>query len=299
MMFANPQFRILAGAFCISFSAIFVRLVSVPSTTSGFYRVFFGGLALCAYMLIRGQRFKFSSRAWGILCLVSVFFAADLWFWHRSINYIGPGLSTLLASFQVFFVTLIGALFLKQKATLRQLLAIPVALAGLTLIVGVDWSSLPAGYRLGVIFGIFTAISYSAYLLSLRWVQQETQSKIPVAEIAVMSLLTAVILGVSAGLEGESLAIGTMSDAGWLLAYAVLAHVVGWLLISSALAKVTPAVFGLSLLLQPMLSFLWDVLIFDRAFTTTEALGAGIALVAIFIGSVRRRRAPAGGATIP
>lgn len=298
MAFFNPQIRILTGAFCISFSAIFVRLVEVPASTSGFYRVFLGGIALCLYMLATGLRFNFSKRVWLILGATAVFFAADLWFWHRSIQYIGPGLSTLLASLQVFFVTIIGALFLGQKATPRQILAIPVALIGLSLIVGLDWSVLSPDYRLGVIFGIFTAISYSLYLLSLRRAQQETRSTIPVPEIAAMSLLTAVILAISVTVEGESLSIGSASDASWLLAYAILAHCVGWLLISSALAHVTPAVFGLSLLLQPTLSFIWDILLFDRGFTAIEASGALVTLVAIFIGSVRRRRRAAVDATI-
>ena len=39
-----------------------------------------------------------------------VFFSLDLWFWHRSIIYIGPGLSTLLANFQVFILMLVGIL---------------------------------------------------------------------------------------------------------------------------------------------------------------------------------------------
>jgi drug/metabolite transporter (DMT)-like permease len=39
------------------------------------------------------------------------------------------------------------------------------------------------------------------------------------------------------------------------------------------------------LLLQPTLSFAWDIIFFGRALTAIEAVGAVIALMAIFLGS--------------
>ncbi|MDH3433815.1 MAG: EamA/RhaT family transporter, partial [Gammaproteobacteria bacterium] len=42
---------------------------------------------------------------------------------------------------------------------------------------------------------------------------------------------------------------------------------------------------GLALLLQPTLSFVWDVLFFARPMSLTELAGAAIALFAIYLGS--------------
>ena len=42
---------------------------------------------------------------------------------------------------------------------------------------------------------------------------------------------------------------------------------------------------GLALLLQPSLSFVWDVLFFARPVSTTEVVGAVIALLAIYVGA--------------
>ena len=287
-MMSSPQLRVLAGASCISFSPVFVGLVDMPATTSGFYRVFFGGAALTLYMLLRGRRFTFPPGAWLLIVFCAVFFTADLWFWHRSINAVGPGLATLLAALQVFFVTLLGAVLLKQRPALRQVLAIPVGLSGLALVIGIDWQALPADYRLGVVFGVLTAVSYSAYLLTLRSVQQRTLSAVPIAELAALSMLTAAMLAAISWLESGSLAIHRPLDALWLLAYGLLPHVVGWLLITSAIARVSPAVFALSLLIQPLLSFIWDMLLFGRELTPLQALGVGLTLLAIVIGGARR-----------
>jgi drug/metabolite transporter (DMT)-like permease len=220
-----------------------------------------------------------------ILGLSSVFFALDLWFWHRSINYVGPGLATLLANFQVFFMVLAGLLLLGQRPRPIQLVAVPLALTGLALIVGLDWQRLPEDYRLGVVFGLLTAVAYAGYMLTMRDVRSRSEYRLPAREVAVISIASAVLLAISALAEGESLVIPTYTDAAWLLAYGVLSNCLGMLFIASSLPHVSTTEAGLALLLQPTLSFAWDVVFFARPLTTTELVGAIIALAAIYLGS--------------
>jgi drug/metabolite transporter (DMT)-like permease len=251
LLLANPRLRLFAGAALISLSPVWVKLVGVPATTSGFYRVFIGGIALGLYLLVVRKPLQFSRRVWQLLGLAAVFFALDLWFWHRSIIYIGPGLSTLLANFQVFILMLAGIFVLRQKPTATQLLAIPLALFGLGMIVGLDWQSLPDDYRLGVVYGLLTALVYAGYLLTMRYSRKDVEHGMPTREIAVISIVSAVILG------------------------------------ASAMPQVSTTEAGLALLLQPTLSFVWDVLFFARPMTPTELAGAAIALGAIYLGSRR------------
>jgi drug/metabolite transporter (DMT)-like permease len=56
-------------------------------------------------------------------------------------------------------------------------------------------------------------------------------------------------------------------------------------LIASSLPQVSTTEAGLALLLQPSLSFVWDVLFFARAVSTTELAGAVITLIAIYLGA--------------
>ncbi len=284
-IFQSPHLRLFTGAVLISFSPVFVRLVSVSPTTSGFYRVFIGGVALAAFILLTGRRFSFSPRVWRILGFSAVFFSLDLWFWHRSIVYIGPGLATLLANLQVFFMMAAGAIFLGQRPSLVQIIAIPLAVLGLYLIVGTDWQAPLPNYRTGVWLGVLTAVSYAGYMLCMRAARIGAAHPVPMREVAVMSLMVAVVLGVSALVEGESLAVSNLPDIGWLLAYGLLAHAIGLMFIASSLADVTTTEAGLALLLQPSLSFLWDILFFGRDVSPIEAVGAALTLLAIFLGS--------------
>ena len=286
--FAHPRVRLFAGAALISLSPVWVKLVSVSPTTSGFYRVFIGGTALAVLLIVTRQRLGFSRRLWWILLLAAVFFALDLWFWHRSIRFVGPGLSTLLANFQVFFMMLAGAFMLREAPTPMQLVAVPIALVGLGMIVGFDIGSLSADYQWGIAFGLLTAVSYTGYLLTLRASRREAKHRLPTREVAVISLVTAVILAATAWVEGESLALTRADDLAWLVGYGILSHCLGWLFIASSLPEVSPTEAGLALLLQPTLSFVWDILFFGRPMSALEIAGAVLALTAIYIGATAR-----------
>lgn len=286
-MFSAPRPRLYIGAALISLSPVWVRLVDVPATTSGFYRVAIGGTALALYLLVTGQRLRLSSWTWKMLIVAAVFYALDLWFWHRSINIVGPGLSTLLANFQVFFMMIAGVVLLKQRPSGLQLIAIPLALLGLGMIVGFDWNNASGNYRMGVIFGLLTAVAYAGYLLTMRSVRTRAEHRVPSREIAVMSIAVALMLAASAAVEGESLAIPTLVDAGWLAGYGLLSHALGLMFIASSLPQVSTTEAGLALLLQPTLSFAWDILLFARPMTGLELAGAAIALFAIYLGARR------------
>jgi drug/metabolite transporter (DMT)-like permease len=284
-LLANPLLRLFAGATLISFSAVWVKLANVSATTSGFYRLAIGGVALAVILTVSGRKLQLSKRAWQFLLAATIFFALDVWFFHRSINYVGVGLATLLSNFQVFFMMLAGVLLLGQRPHLLQLVAVPLGLFGLGLIVGFDWSGLSGDYRWGVIFGLLTALAYAGYMLTMRAARRDSVDPLPVREVAVISLGSAVILGIAAFAEGESLAIPSMVDAVWLFNYGFFSQCLGLLLIASSLRTVTTTQAGIALLLQPTLSFTWDVLFFERTMTTLELTGAVLTLFAIYLGS--------------
>jgi drug/metabolite transporter (DMT)-like permease len=164
-----------------------------------------------------------------------------------------------------------------------------MALVGLGLIVGLDWSGLDPDYRWGVIFGLLTAVFYSGYILALRRARQLQPAGSPAADLGVVSLITAAFLFAGSTAFGDGIPLPGYADL-WLLAgYALVAQVLGWVLISGSLPRVPASRVGLVLLLQPTLAFVWDVLFFDRPVTASEASGAALAIAAIGLGSRPRR----------
>lgn len=282
-----PLFRLLAGSVCISFSPVFIKLANVSPDSAGFYRMLFAGLSLLVLLLLRGDRLKISRKSTLLLLASGTFLAIDFMCWHRSIHLVGPGFSTLLGNFQVFFTALFSYIFLKQKITRLFMLAVFIALVGLLLITGVEWNALDDGIKLGIIFGIGTALFYSGYIMLIKE-SMNNPSLSGVSAMLVVSIASTVVLGFVTPLTGSSFAI---PDAGSLLALigaGVVSTTIGWSMISSAIKTIPATLAGLVLLLQPTLAFVWDVLFFDRPTGMLEVFGIILILSAIYIGSYRK-----------
>ncbi|NIM98112.1 MAG: EamA family transporter, partial [candidate division Zixibacteria bacterium] len=110
---------LVVGASLISFSAVFVKLAEVGPTIAGFYRFLFGGLILSAIVLLRGNELWKGFRPFLTAAVCGLFLALDTTLWHRSIHAVGPGLATILANFQVFFLAGFGVLVLRERLTWR------------------------------------------------------------------------------------------------------------------------------------------------------------------------------------
>jgi len=282
--------QLMIGATLISFSPVFVKLADVGPTMAGFYRNFFGGVFLLVWVVIRREALW---RGWVpfLLALVAaVFFAIDLTVWHRAIDYIGPGLATIMGNLQVFFLAAFGILVLRERPDWRYVLSIPLALAGLFMLVGVDWDALDSNYKRGIYFGLATAATYAGYLIVLRYSQSRSPRLSAAANLAVISLVSAAMLAVLGHVQGESFAIADTRSWVLMVAYGVLCQALGWIVISRALNKVPTTTAGLILLLQPTLAFLWDIVLFKRPTDAMDVMGAVLALAAIYLGSMRRAR---------
>jgi drug/metabolite transporter (DMT)-like permease len=282
--------RVAAGAVCISFAAVFVKVAHVGPTAAGFYRMLFGGAALLVVLLVRGERLRTSAPAFGLAAACGVLFALDLAFWHQSIRYVGPGLATILANFQVFFMAAVGVLFLRERLSWRLVVGILAAFGGMYLVVGVKWGELAATFKWGVLLGLITALCYTAFLLTLRRVRRLPPSSRPTAmgTVVIISFVSAGCLAAVVALRGESFGIPDGGTAATLAAYGLVGQVLGWVLISSGVPGLEASRLGLLLLLQPSLAFVWDMLFFGRATTALDVVGVAAALAAIYLGTTAR-----------
>jgi len=274
----------------ISFSAVFVKLAHVGPTMTAFYRMFFGGIILLLIVLIRRERLWGGVSTLALIGVCAVAFAFDLSFWHRSIDYIGPGLATILANFQVLFMAGFGAIILKERLGLRSIVAIPLAMLGLFMVFGIKWDQFESSYKIGVAFGLVTALCYAVFLLVLKKLQTSHKSVSPAANIAVISLCCALFLAVEGYFQGESFYIPDLQSWSSLIAYGLFGQVLGWVLISRAIPHLEASRIGIVLLLQPTLSFLWDILFFNRATEPLEYVGVTLALVAIYLGAIGKKK---------
>jgi len=282
--------RITVGATVISFSGTWVAWSAMDPTVSAFYRVFFGTCFLLLGCLWRNKIKRLDPLSIGLIILCGLCFAADLICWHTSIQYIGPGLATIIGNFQVFILTFISILFLGERITLRFVVSVPLAIVGLCLVIGFNWRTLPAGYQMGIGLGLATAVFYAGFILTLRRLlirQKELSffySLMLVSAVSSLWLLPAIVV------SGASLAIVSPASLGSLLCLALFSQTIGWAFIANSLPKVPSSIAGLILLLQPALAFVWDVLIFDRPASLLNWTGLLIVLAAIYLGMTSKTK---------
>jgi drug/metabolite transporter (DMT)-like permease len=162
-----------------------------------------------------------------------------------------------------------------------------LAFAGLWLLVGRSWSAVGVGYQWGVWLGVLTALAYAVYMLSFRRIQQRVPAASSMYLLCWCSLLCALMLGMAGAVEGVSFVIPDVGSLAALLGLALFGQVLGWLLISYALPRLDASMVGLLLLLQPLLAFGVDVLLFERATDLLDWTGLLLSALGIFIGSQR------------
>lgn len=275
------------GAACISFSAVFVKLAGVAPSVSAFYRLSIGGLTLLSLLAATGNLAAARKAASWPAIWCAVFFTGDLLCWHASINAVGPGLATLVANFQVFALTTVAAVQARRAPRAGFLAAMGLAMAGLYLVVGRGLGDKPLQFQQGIAYGLGAAVFYSFFILSLKTAVTDRGRAGPMAAMAVLSLAGAALLAPIVLLGNDSFLLPTGRMVWSLIGLGVVGQGIGWLAISVGLAGVRPALAGLILLLQPTLSYLWDVLFFDKSTGPVELCGVALALGGIYLGSVR------------
>jgi drug/metabolite transporter (DMT)-like permease len=266
-----------------------VRLADVTPSTAAVYRCLYAlpVLAVLAWL----ERRRYGPREPGqqrLAWLAGLCFAVDLVAWHHCIAAVGAGLATVLGNVQVVLVPLAAWLVLGERPGARVLAAVPVVSSGVVLISGVVGSGAYGDDPvLGVVYGLLTAVSYSAFLLVLRaGIRDVRRPAGPLFDATVAAGLGSLLIGWALG---ELDLVPSWPEHGWLVLLGVSAQALGWLLISVSLPRVPAALTSVVLTLQPVAAVALAALILDEHPSTAQTAGVVVVIAGILIATVRRR----------
>lgn len=282
----------LAGIIPISFSAILFRLADVAPATAGFYRAAYALPVLLGLWLLRPDDRPRHAR---VRALASgVLLAGDIALWHTSIEFIGAGLSTVLANTQVIWVGAAAWVLYRERPTRTAIVAVPVVLVGVALIGGIG-SSNAFGARpgLGAVLGIVAGLFYAGFLVLFRSATRPGGS--PVGPLLDVTIGIAAAFALGGWLDPGFDLTPTWPAHGWLIVLAVVVHTGGWLVISVAIPRLASLDTSLMLLIQPALTVVWAAIIFTERLSDAQWFGATIVLGGVLAtaarGSVRSAEA--------
>jgi drug/metabolite transporter (DMT)-like permease len=291
----RPLLTLVFGASCISFAAVFVKMLGVDKmgpSEIGLWRTLLGSIILFAFAAMGRVKLGISPVLFRYSILAGFIFFLDMFFWHRSILDAGVGMATILANTQVFATAVLSFFIFKERLRTGFYIAALVGLAGVVLLIGVgsglEFTSI---YLRGVGLGLLTGLAYANYLVTIRRARLKAGATSgSVAFMAWTSLFSAIFLGLAVLVEGGVWLPPDLPSWGILTLLALVAQALGWWAISSSLSSIPASHSGLVLLLQPILATLWGVLFFAEHLTVIQLLGAAVTLVAIYVGSLYTSR---------
>lgn len=291
----NDRTRYLAllavGGMVLSLSGVAVAWSSMGTSAMGFYRMLLGGLGMVAFAQWQGLRWRMPPRALAYACLAGAALALDLYWWHKSIRMVGPGLGAILTNCQSFFLAGLAWLVFRERITLVYCVSLLLAATGILMVSGLAMPSAAPGamdtaYLWGVGLGLASAAAYALCVVFIKIPQSSAQATHPVVNMAVLCAAAALCLLAATLLEGESLAIPDAAHLATLLVYGLVVQGLAWLMVSTALPHVKASLAGLILLAEPIATYALDVLFFSARPTPLALAGIALTLGAIYAGSV-------------
>lgn len=281
-----PVTGLIIGCILFGLGSLIVVFVPLGTFAMSFWRLSIGAAVFSTLAAVLRTPLPRSRRAWRFAILAGIFLNLDLALWHESIHAVGPGISTLLNSLQIFFLAAIGWCFFAERLNAWQILSLILALSGIALIASPEFAG-NSKAAWGLISGIISGALLAASMTAIR----KTHESEPIPLISLMAILNSA--GALSALPvilvaGQALVPQTLSAAGLLLIYGLVMQCLAWSLIAYAIPRLSLALTGLILLSEPVAALLIDAFWLGKPVTLPQWGGAALTLCAIYLGSVKR-----------
>ncbi|WP_201610789.1 DMT family transporter [Psychrobacter submarinus] len=277
---------LVIGCIIFGLGSLIVAHVDVGGWAMSFWRLAISGIVFAVLAKIAGQRLPRSRRAIFYGLLSGAFLGLDLALWHESIYAVGPGISTLLNSLQIFFLAAIGFLYFNERQSILQLISLCLAMLGVAMIGSPEFAQNSAA-TWGFITGIVSGGMLAASMTFIR----KTHDTEPTPILILMQLVS--IGGVLAMivpmliLDKGNIMPSTLSEVGWILVYGAVMQCLAWGLIAYSIPKLSLALTGLLLLSEPVAALLIDYTWLDKPINALQWIGALLTMLAIYLGSLK------------
>ena len=276
----------LFGAMLLSFAPVLYIRSDTSPVTGAFFRMLYALpiLIFLVWYLNRDDPRGIRNRA--LAFSAGLLLAIDFVGYHSAIDYIGSGIATLIGNSQVVIVTLVSWWMFGERPNRMIIFALPMVMLGLMLISGI-WDDEPYGDDpiKGVVGGIVAAIFYSSFLILYRFSNRiqapSVNLQLDATAGAAMGLLISGILPLSR-LDIEPIDFSfTWPGHGWIILLAASCQVMGWIAITYALPRLPAAHTSFAILLQPVLTILWGVIILSEKPSIQQIGGMSLIFAAI------------------
>ncbi len=285
---------VLAGAFCLSLSAVLVKIADVNAATTAVARCAIALVVLVPLALRERTRCGSLSRSgylWSFIAGIAL--GLDYAAWTASIYSVGAGVSTVLINVQVVVLPTLAFLIDKEKPTRGFLVSLPLMILGISLVGGLwDAQRDSADSLFGVLLGVLAGCGYAIYLFVTRRATRQEPGLFVQPLMCATASATAVTLALSPLSGGIRFTGISLYSWTWLVLLAVVGQVAAWLFIHHGSADLSSSTTAALLLLQPVLALVLSAVVLGEIPTVLQLLGAALVIcsVAVANGLILRQR---------
>jgi drug/metabolite transporter (DMT)-like permease len=268
---------LLLGNMFLVFGPVFVRMSDTGPIASAFWRIALAAPVLVAIAFATSPEKRIPSSGIMLLFLgAGLFFAADLGVWHLGIWKTKLANGNLLANSTSFLLPLWAFVSTRKQPTRLQIMALLFAFFGTILLMGQSYE-LSSQHLIGDLLCFMAGVFYTGYLVLMTRAREHHSQWYSLAFATVMSIVPLLLAALAAGEK-------IMPD-NWtpLLLLALCSQVIGQGLMIYAIGRVPPMLFGMTLLLQPLLSVVIGWYRYNEAFAAQDWLGAALIAAAIIL----------------
>ncbi|ASK26472.1 DMT family transporter [Neisseria chenwenguii] len=278
---------LVVGCIIFGLGSLIVKSVNVGSYAVAFWRLTVAAVIFWLLSRFFAQKLPKNKKAVQTALLSGAFLGFDLALWHESIHAVGPGISTLLNSLQIFFLTATDIFFFGGRICARQALSLLLATGGVALIGSPEF-----GHNSRAVWGFVSGIASGAMLaLSMVFIRKTHQ----IEQTALFPLMLLVSTGGALALiptlffDAGRILPATPTDIALLLVYGAVMQCFAWGLIAYTIPLLSLAVTGLLLLTEPVAALVIDYFWLDKPINAVQWGGAALTLLAIYLGSVKAK----------
>ncbi len=245
-----------------------------------FYRHIFAGLLIALMLLYKKLSFKISGREVGMLMLCGLLYYCSAFLLFTSYRLMSTGLATTLHFLYPVFVALIMGLFFKQKVSPFTMIAIVLALLGISLL-----SQIGSEVQLNlwaVIIAIASGLAYALYIVLVNNVAVLREMNNMKLTFYTMSFCTCLLLGQTL-IYGEMQLLSNASEWSNVLLLAIIPTLVSNLALIRAIKLIGSTLTSVLGAMEPVVAMLVGIFVFGEAFTDKMGFGVSLILLAVLL----------------
>ena len=251
-----------------------------------FYRFFTAALLLFAVVLAKGSRFKITVRECGVLVVFGFLFAVSSLTYYASFKYMDAGLASTLLFLYPLEVSVLMAIFFKEKIKLWTVISIVVSMAGIALLYrGGDGVALST---VGLTLVFASSISYAVYMVMANRINLQMGSVKMTFYAICFCLVFLLLYSVTLG-SGLPPVLTEATSWGWGFMLGLVPTVLSLIFMVKAVKSIGSTPTAILGALEPVTAVSIGVLVFGEILTSRLIVGIVLILGSVVLIAIKKK----------